>query len=362
MAVPCVHQGSSAGWQTPVIFLRAWLVLVIALVFAMVVVGGATRLTDSGLSITEWQPILGAIPPLTEADWQDAFSKYMQIPEYHLINKGMSLGEFKLIFWWEWAHRFLGRFIGVAFALPLLFFLAKGWLSRRLASRFAGVLLLGAVQGLVGWCMVKSGLVDRVDVSQYRLALHLTVAITILGLLIWLLLDLGAAPQLVTATVPAAARVLAIGLLAVIVLQIVLGAFVAGLKAGLTYNTWPLMDGKFIPVGLGSMSPWYENLFENITTVQFNHRMVAYIVCLVAAANAIVVAILPVEGGARRLALLLVAAVFAQAALGILTLLFVVPLPLGLAHQAGAACVFAIGVWYTHRIIRGGVALQGSAA
>jgi cytochrome c oxidase assembly protein subunit 15 len=323
----------------------------------MIVVGGATRLTDSGLSITEWQPLLGAIPPLTAADWQDAFSKYQQIPEYHLVNKGMSLAEFQFIYWWEWSHRFLGRFIGVAFALPFLFFWLRGQLRAGLAPRLMAVLLLGAVQGFVGWYMVQSGLADRIDVSQYRLALHLTIAMIIFGALLWLALEAGVEAGLSRhARLPAStgARIAAVGLVALILAQTALGGLVAGLKAGLTYNTWPLMDGRLVPSGLGLLEPWYLNLFENVTTVQFNHRVMAYVICAAAAANALAMAA-GEDTGASRLAWALAIAVVAQAALGIATLLAMVPLWLGLAHQAGAAIVFGISVWYAHRVLRGAV-------
>jgi cytochrome c oxidase assembly protein subunit 15 len=331
---------------------RVWLLSVAALVFAMIVVGGATRLTDSGLSITEWQPLLGAIPPLTAADWQDAFSKYQQIPEYHLVNKGMSLAEFQFIYWWEWSHRFLGRLIGVAFALPFLFFWLNGRLSPGLAPRLMAVLLLGAVQGVVGWYMVQSGLADRIDVSQYRLALHLTIAMVIFGALLWLALDAGAEAGSGRHTASTGAKAAAVGLVALILLQTALGGLVAGLKAGLTYNTWPLMDGRLVPSGLGLLEPWYLNLFENVTTVQFDHRVMAYVILAAAAANAIAMA-RSEDAGASRLAWALAIAVIAQAALGIATLLAMVPLWLGLAHQAGAAIVFGMSVWYAYRVLRG---------
>ncbi len=314
------------------------------LVLAMIVAGGATRLTDSGLSITEWKPILGAIPPLGEADWRAAFAKYQEIPEYRLVNSGMSLEAFKFIYWWEWAHRFLGRFIGLAFALPFALFWAAGRLPPGLAPRLLGILALGGLQGAIGWYMVSSGLADRVDVSQYRLALHLAVAFAILGAIIWTALSLEP-PRPGAARAPnATQRRFAAVLLGLIFLQAVLGAFVAGLKAGLVYNTWPLMDGHFIPTGLGAMEPWYLNATENAATAQFDHRMMAYV--LVAGVALHVMALwrtrsLGVSGGA------LLAAVLAQAGLGVWTLVAGVPLWLGLAHQAGAAALFAIGVWHT---------------
>lgn len=329
---------------------RLWLWCVAALVFAMIVVGGATRLTDSGLSITEWKPILGAIPPLTDADWHDAFAKYKLIPEYHLVNKGMSLEEFKGIFWWEWAHRFLGRFIGVAFAIPFLFFWVTGRLREGFALKLAGVLGLGALQGGIGWYMVSSGLVDRIDVSQYRLALHLSVAFLILAALVWLALSLSPRERPLATK---GQRVLAGHLAGFVFVQVVLGAFVAGLKAGMTYNTWPDMNGELIPNGLFALEPWWRNWFEDITTVQFNHRIVAYAVLAFAVVNLVLL----VRGSAdRRIttsATVVLAAIVAQAAIGIWTLLAAVPLSLGLAHQGGAAIVFALAIrhwWLSSRL------------
>jgi cytochrome c oxidase assembly protein subunit 15 len=329
---------------------RLWLFAVAALVFAIVVVGGATRLTDSGLSITEWKPILGAIPPLSEADWRIAFEKYKQIPEYQIVNKGMSLEAFKFIYWWEWAHRFLGRLIGVAFALPFAWFWIKGRLREGLAPKLAGILALGGLQGAIGWYMVSSGLVDRVDVSQYRLALHLAVAFVILGLLIWVALDLGADPGDDTRVMGGDRRVAAL-LTALVLLQVVLGAFVAGLKAGLAHNTWPLMDGRLVPPGLGAMSPWYLNLFENTLTVQFNHRLLAYVLVAVSAWHWWSLKSRG-AGQACDRSLVLLLAMLVQAALGIWTLLAHVPLWLGLVHQGGAALVLAVAVWHLHGLKR----------
>jgi heme a synthase len=330
---------------------RVWLFVVAGLVVAMITVGGATRLTDSGLSITEWQPILGVIPPLSEADWRAAFLKYKEIPEYRDVNAGMSLEAFKFIYWWEWSHRFLGRFIGIAFALPLLAFWIAGRLPPRLAPKLLGVLALGAFQGFVGWYMVRSGLVDRVDVSHYRLALHLGLAFLILALLVWLALEVQDEP---VAAASKAQRRAALLLVALVLLQVVLGALVAGLKAGLAYNTWPLMDGRLLPTGLGTLTPWWLNIFENVTTVQFNHRVTAYALALGALWHAAALAQRAGEGAAARSAAVLVLAVFAQMALGVWTLLWSVPLWLGLAHQAGAAVVLVLAVWHLHRIVRGG--------
>lgn len=330
---------------------RIWLWTVAALVFAMIVVGGATRLTDSGLSITEWKPIMGALPPLSDADWQDAFAKYKQIPEYDLVNKGMSLSEFKTIFWWEWAHRFLGRFIGLAFALPLLVFWFTGRLREGFLPKLAGVLALGAVQGGIGWYMVSSGLVDRVDVSQYRLALHLCVAFLILGLLVWLALSLSPNERPLSSR---GQRVLAGHMAGFVFIQVFLGALVAGLKAGYAYNTWPDMNGELIPSGLFALQPWYLNFFEDITTVQFVHRMAAYFVLAFAGLQVWLLWRASADKRVVHSAILMLAAVLLQAAVGIWTLLAEVPLSLGLVHQGGAAIVLALAVRHWHLAARTG--------
>lgn len=344
--------GAASGSHVAV---RLWLYAVAVLVFAMIVVGGATRLTDSGLSITEWQPIIGAIPPLNEAHWLEALEKYRQIPEYQQINKGMSLEAFKTIYWWEWSHRFLGRFIGLAFALPLLLFWIFNKIPRGFGWKLAGLLALGGLQGAIGWYMVKSGLVDRVDVSHYRLALHLGTAFLILALLIWLAEELRPRDATIRLETVGRSQVnMARVLVAVLFVQVLLGALVAGLKAGLTYNTWPLMDGRFIPNGLMTLSPWYENFFENITTVQFDHRMLAYLIALLALWHVWQLRASD-DGRLTVSAGLLFATILAQMGLGIWTLLAAqgeIPIGLGLAHQGGAAVVFATAVWHLHRISR----------
>jgi cytochrome c oxidase assembly protein subunit 15 len=333
-----------------------WLWIVAGLVFAMIVVGGATRLTDSGLSITEWQPLLGAIPPLSETDWLIAFEKYRQIPEYQIVNKGMSLEAFKFIYWWEWSHRFLGRIIGVAFAIPLLWFWMRGQLRRGLPIKLVGVLALGALQGVIGWYMVKSGLADRVDVSQYRLALHLTTAFLIFGLLVWLARDQGA--RLVPVTGEAATpsvRTTAAAIVGLVLLQVVLGAFVAGLKAGLIYNTWPDMNGAFVPGDYWSTTPAILSFFESHAAVQFNHRMTAYLLGFVTVFYVWVVIRRPYDDRIRHSAVVLAVAVVAQMIIGIWTLLAQVPLSLGLLHQGGGALVLAAAVWHLHATYRAGV-------
>jgi cytochrome c oxidase assembly protein subunit 15 len=324
---------------------QLWLVFVACLVICMIIVGGATRLTDSGLSITEWQPILGAIPPLTEAHWLEALEKYRQIPEYQLVNKGMSLDDFKFIYWWEWGHRFLGRIIGLAFAIPLAVFALRGMLRPGALPKYLGVLALGGLQGAIGWYMVSSGLVDRVDVSHYRLALHLSVAFLILGLLVWLAMELRPVQAHRGAqSLPSGASGMALVVVVLVFAQVALGAFVAGLKAGLHYNTWPLMNGQVIPEDLFGMSPWTINFVENATTVQFNHRLVAYIVVGLGFVHAWNVFRRSYSEEIRNSALLLAAGLFAQMILGIVTLLHAVPIGLGIAHQGFAAIVLAIAV------------------
>ncbi|MCB1511237.1 MAG: COX15/CtaA family protein [Hyphomicrobiaceae bacterium] len=315
----------------------------------MIAVGGATRLTDSGLSITEWQPLLGAIPPLTDADWKSAFEKYRQIPEYRIVNEGMSLAAFKFIYWWEWSHRFLGRFIGIAFALPLAWFWLSGAIPRGWHGRLVGVLLLGGLQGVVGWYMVKSGLVDRIDVSQYRLALHLTIAFVILAVLTWYILALGARDDTIYLhDVPRGTATLATILLALFFAQVVLGAFVAGTKAGLVFNSWPLMDGKLVPDGLLADRPWWINFTENHATIQFNHRTMAYVLIVLAAVQWVRLARVD-DARVSNSALALTVMLLCQAGLGIWTLLAVdgrIPIWLGLAHQTFAALVLIVAVWH----------------
>ena len=268
-----------------------WLWCVAGLVFAMVLVGGATRLTQSGLSIVEWRPITGAVPPLSQEDWQAEFAKYKTIPQYERLNRGMSLDEFKAIYWWEWGHRLLGRLIGVVFAVPFLWFLWRRAIDQRLAAALAGIFVLGGVQGAVGWWMVSSGLTERVSVSQYRLAFHLTLASLIYAALV-AVAD-GAWPRapepagIVRA--PQRLRLTAVALLGLVIGQIFLGALVAGLHAGLIYGTWPLIDGAIVPPAaslLFEQPPW-RNFFENTLTVQFDHRMAAYGIVALALFHAI---------------------------------------------------------------------------
>ncbi len=331
---------------------RLWLMTIVTLIFAMVIVGGATRLTNSGLSITEWQPILGAIPPLNDQDWQDAFSKYKQIPEYKIENSGMNLSEFKFIYWWEWSHRFLGRFIGLAFFIPFLFFLVTGRLkSTSLKLKLLALFILGGLQGGLGWYMVKSGLVDRTDVSQYRLAAHLGLAVFIMVCTYWVYLSLQHSPGSIMDRAKARLATISGAVLAILVfLQILLGGLVAGIHAGKSHNTWPLMDGQLIPEGLGAMSPWYLNLFENAMTVQFDHRILAYVIFLWSILQIWLVATRMGEGKHLSTMAMLFILIIAQIGLGIWTLLAVVPLDLGLIHQGGALFVLLMSTSHLYSL------------
>ncbi|MCK1441009.1 COX15/CtaA family protein [Bradyrhizobium sp. 2] len=325
---------------------RWWLISVAALIALMVLVGGATRLTESGLSIVEWKPVTGSVPPLSEAQWSEAFEAYKKIPQYRELNAGMSLSEFKEIFWWEWSHRMLGRFIGVAYLLPFLFFLWRGGLSGELKRRLWLLFALGGLQGAVGWWMVASGLTERVEVSQYRLATHLALALLIFAGIVWTVRRLAERPQIIA---PARLKFTSVLLLIVTFVQIYFGALVAGLRAGRAYNTWPQIDGAFIPAGdrLWFETPWWRNMFDNVLTVQFEHRMTAYALFVLAALHALdAVRSRTAAGGA----LCLFAAVSLQAVLGILTLLNQVPIDLALSHQAVAIVVLTLAVMQVERL------------
>jgi cytochrome c oxidase assembly protein subunit 15 len=331
---------------------RIWLGIVAAMIVAMVLVGGATRLTESGLSIVEWKPVTGTIPPLSAQAWNEAFEAYKVIPQYQQINRGMSLDEFKAIFWWEWSHRFLGRAIGAAFLLPFLFFLWRGSLPEQLKGRLWLIFALGALQGAIGWWMVASGLSGRTEVSQYRLAVHLLLALAIYALIVWTLVRTTFARARVPAS-PMLRR--AVNIMAVVVvLQIYFGALVAGLRAGRLYNTWPDIDGSFIPSAarLFFEQPWWRNFFDNTLTVQFTHRMLAYL--LVAYTFWHVAHVLTIRADARviRGALLIAVVTALQAVLGVLTLLHAVPIDLALTHQAGAIAVLTLVLLQAERMSR----------
>jgi heme a synthase len=371
----------------------AWLFACCALIFLMVVVGGITRLTLSGLSITEWQPVVGIVPPLSTADWAVEFAKYQRIPEYRLIHYGMTLDEFKTIYWWEYAHRLLGRLIGVAFAGPFIWFLARGKLPRRLVPPLCGILLLGFAQGGLGWYMVESGLADRVEVSQYRLVAHLGLALAIYAAILWVALGVVREPPRSVQVIPLAGLDSAIHVsnpakgvggrarpghggfrgipstsrrvdpspswrragnvvLLLVAVTIIAGGFVAGTRAGLTYNTFPLMDGKLVPDGYAQFRPFFLNWFENVAAVQFDHRLVAIV-------TAIVVMLVWAAGWrvlpaprARFALHELAAAALLQVALGVATLLLVVPIPLAAAHQAGAVLLLTAAINFRHAVRR----------
>ena len=330
-----------------------WLLVCCGMIFAMVVIGGITRLTLSGLSITEWQPVTGILPPLSAAAWGAEFEKYQHIPQYRLLNSGMSLADFKTIYLWEYVHRLWGRLIGVAFALPFLYFLARHRLPRRLLAPLAGILLLGFAQGALGWYMVESGLADRVEVSQYRLVAHLVLALAIYGGILWIALGLLLDPPR-TSPGPIWRRA-AGGVIALIGLTILAGGFVAGLNAGLAYNSFPLMDGQFVPAGYAQLQPFVRNWFENIAAVQFDHRLLAI--------TTAVAVLLLWHFGSRaalprlaRLALhALLAAAALQFALGVSTLLLVVPIALAAMHQAGAVLLLTAAIVLRHTLRAGPV-------
>jgi heme a synthase len=309
-----------------------WLWAIAFLIFCMVIVGGATRLTDSGLSITEWKPLLGAVPPLTDANWLEAFEKYKLIPEYQIQNKGMSLADFKFIYWWEWAHRFLGRFIGFAFIVPLLFFIATKRITRTVWPRLFLLFIIGGLQGALGWYMVSSGLSERIDVSQYRLAAHLTLATVLFAAVIYTALTLNMAPNQQRWW----GRTLALGFIVLLFVQVAAGGFVAGLDAGHAAYDWPTMNGQFLPDGLANIQPLWRNWFENALAVQFNHRILAYIILALAVLQALLLK--------QRSSWVVLVAVLAQVLLGISTVLGQVKLHTALAHQATAMILLAFAI------------------
>jgi heme a synthase len=326
-----------------------WLLACCAMIFAMVVIGGITRLTWSGLSITEWQPVSGIVPPLSAADWQAEFAKYQQTTQYKLLNAGMSLADFKTIFLWEYLHRLWGRLIGFVYLLPFLYFLARGRIPRRLAWPLTGIFALGFAQGALGWYMVESGLADRIEVSQYRLTAHLVLALVIYAATLWTALGLLYPTHAATS---AGLRRATGAVLCLVSLTIIAGGFVAGLNAGLTYNTFPLMDGSFVPAGYAQLSPFIRNWFENVAAVQFDHRLLAMttVACVIALWVAGQRVTLPTH--AKRALCMLLAVALLQLALGISTLLLVVPIPLAATHQAGAVLLLTAAIVLQHRLRR----------
>jgi heme a synthase len=364
LAHPAAHSNARISHADPYRPVRLWLWCVAALVFLMVFVGGATRLTDSGLSITEWRPITGMVPPLSAQGWEAELEKYRQIPEYQRINRGMSMEEFQFIYWWEWGHRFLGRIIGLAFALPLAWFALRRALPPGSMPKLLALLALGGLQGAIGWWMVASGLSERVDVSQYRLAVHLSIAAIILGAIAWVAqgmkpLEAGMEPRRSTAVTGSSMA----SLLALFVLiQIFLGALVAGLDAGLTYTSWPLMDGDFIPAAakLFMLSPWYVNLGENVLTVQFVHRMGAYGLLAFAVFHAWRMSRMADDRRDARMAVALAIAVALQGVIGIVTLLSQVQVQWALLHQFWAFMILVVAVLHWSRLVGHGLVAKAA--
>jgi heme a synthase len=331
---------------------RWWLLSIAALIALMVLVGGATRLTESGLSIVEWKPVTGTLPPLSHEQWVQAFEAYKTIPQYRELNAGMNLEEFKTIFWWEWSHRLLGRVIGLAYLIPFLWFLWRGVLSKDLKRRLWLIFGLGALQGGVGWWMVASGLSQRVEVSQYRLATHLVLALLIFAGIVWTLRRLTDRPRPRAST---RLRASSIALLILTFVQLYFGALVAGLRAGKIYNTWPDIDGALIPSAarLFFEVPWWRNLFDNALTVQFEHRMTAYALLMLAIVHLFDAVRSQAGGKVINGAIAVAALMTLQAVLGILTLLHQVPLLLALAHQAVAIAVLAAVIHQADRLAPG---------
>lgn len=332
--------------------IAAWLFICSAMVFAILVVGGVTRLTHSGLSIVEWQPIVGVIPPLNQQEWEETFEKYKKTPEYVQVNHKMSLDEFKGIFYWEYWHRVLGRLIGSVFLFPFLYFWLKKKIEPGLAPKLLGIFVLGGLQGGMGWFMVKSGLVDDPRVSQYRLTAHLSIAFLIFISMMWVALGLVA--ERARATTDAALKKLqriGVGLALLVFYMVVTGGFVAGIRAGKAYNTFPLMNGDVIPPEIFVIDPWYLNFFNNMATTQFDHRLGAWILAFLVPWFWLKLRAVPsVPARARKVATLLLIVLAAQITLGITTLLLAVPVALGAAHQGGAMVVFAVVLWLNHEL------------
>lgn len=333
--------------KTPV---ALWLFACAALIFCMVILGGVTRLTDSGLSMVHWKPITGVIPPISESEWRAEMAHYKESPEYQKINRGLSLDDFKSIFYFEWAHRVLGRLIGIAFFVPFVWFLWRGNITRRESPRYIGLFILGGLQGLLGWYMVKSGLVDNPHVSQYRLAAHLLLAIVIYGFILWVAMSLwrgksGPAP-LNTRPFRQATQ----GLLALAFLTVFSGALVAGLDAGMIYNTFPKMGHEWIPTGIDALSPAYLNLFENKVTVQFDHRILALLTATAILLYGVWAQKQPAGPAIAASRWAMIIMVLIQVALGITTLLLQVPVWAGALHQAGALILLSLILWHWHSL------------
>lgn len=331
----------------------AWLLVCCATLFALIVVGGITRLTHSGLSIVEWQPIVGAVPPLTDAAWQEAFSQYQRTPEYRTVNFGMSLSEFKSIFWWEYVHRLLARGLGVLFFVPFLYFLMRRKISAALGVKLGVILLLGGLQGALGWYMVASGLVDEPRVSQFRLTAHLGLAVMIYAAMLWTALDL-LAPRSPAAAGGAlrSAQHASTLIAAAVFVAVLSGGLVAGTRAGLAYSTFPLMNGHWIPAEAVMLDPWYSNFFYNLATVQLDHRFMVWLLALAVPWFCYKLWRVAPNPRARVVCVLLLATLALQVILGIATLLLAVPVALAAAHQAGALLVVSAALLAAHELRR----------
>lgn len=316
-----------------------WEVSTIVILFALIVIGGITRLTESGLSITEWSPVTGIFFPISENSWNNEFDKYKLIPEFILMNPDMTLHQFKVIYFWEWFHRFIARVLGLVFFIPYIYFVYQKKLSRIENKYFPLILLLGVIQAFVGWYMVKSGLSEDVNVSQYRLATHLSIAFLILGSIFLLaqfryqkFIEIGI-------VIPRIYKLSSYLLIGLIFLQIIFGAFMSGLRAGKSYNTWPLLDGEIIPDGLFAMPTWYLNFFENILTVQFDHRMLAYLIILLIFMQLKWMRQVSSDT-VYKSTLYLFAFIIIQIVIGVLAVLYQVPIYIGIIHQIGAVLVY----------------------
>jgi len=328
-----------------------WLLVCCATIFGMIILGGVTRLTGSGLSMVQWAPIMGIFPPMSQSEWNDSFLLYQQFPEYKIKNFHMSLSDYKSIFWFEYGHRLMGRSIGIIFLLPFLFFLIKGQINKTLTPKLIAMFVLGGMQGLMGWYMVKSGLVDDPHVSQYRLTAHLSLAIIIYAYMLWVALDLlFPKPDSRINNPDNNLGKLSLIITTIIFITALSGGFVAGTRAGFAFNTFPLMDGRLIPVGLFELSPLWRNFFENIVTVQFDHRVLATLLFIIIPVFWLKTRKVDLEPLTHTSIHLLLAALFLQLTLGISTLLLVVPVALAASHQAGAIVLLTASLFVSHQL------------
>jgi cytochrome c oxidase assembly protein subunit 15 len=326
-----------------------WLLVIAVLIALIVIVGGLTRLTESGLSITEWRPVTGMLPPLSQGAWEAEFQKYQGTTQYALLNQGMGLAAFKAIYWWEWGHRFLGRVVGFVFLFPFVYFLVKKRITGKLAARLSVIFLLGAAQGALGWWMVQSGLADRVSVSQYRLAAHLGLAFLLFGYVLWTALEVFGAPRTERASL-LRFRPYAWAITALVFFQILLGAIVAGLDAGLAFPTWPTFGGNWVPPGLYNLAPWWANHFDNLAMTHFQHRNIGYVIALLAAWLCVALMRAQPEKIVRVAAIHLGVFTIAQVLLGIITVIMQVALPIAALHQFFALALFGAGLWLAYTL------------